>query len=58
MISSSEASGFPEFMRKVLKNLDFEDLLKIRLISMTFYRVTTKFSYNLNVNLWLIGSCD
>ena len=38
MISSSEASGFPEFMRKVLKNLDFEDLLKIRLISLTFYK--------------------
>ena len=38
MISSSEASGFPEFMRKVLKNLDFEDLLKVRLISMTFYK--------------------
>ena len=38
MISSSEASGFPEFMRKVLKNLDFEDLLKIRLISITFYK--------------------
>ena len=38
MISSSEASGFPEFMREVLKNLDFEDLLKVRLISMTFYK--------------------
>ena len=22
------------------------------------YRVSTKFSYNLNVNLWLIGSCE
>ena len=22
------------------------------------YRVTTKFSYNLNLNLWLIGSCE
>ena len=38
MISSAEASGFPEFMREVLKNLDFEDLLRIRLISMTFYK--------------------
>ena len=38
MISSGEASGFPQFMRKVLNNLDFEDLLITRLISMTFYK--------------------
>ena len=38
MIISAEASGFPEFMREVLKNMDFEDLLKSRLISMTFYK--------------------
>ena len=38
MISSAEASGFPQFMRKVLNKLDFEDLLKTRLISMTFYK--------------------
>ena len=38
MILSSEASGFPEFMREVLKNMDFEDLLKSRLVSMTFYK--------------------
>ena len=38
MIISAEASGFPELMREVLKNMDFEDLLKSRLISMTFYK--------------------
>ena len=38
MISSAEASGFPQFMRKVLNSLNFEDLLITRLISMTFYK--------------------
>ena len=38
MIISAEASGFPEFMREALKNMDFEDLLKSRLVSMTFYK--------------------
>ena len=38
MIISAEASGFPQFMREIFKNLDFEDLLKTRLISMTFYK--------------------
>ena len=38
MIISAEASGFPEFMREALKNLDFEDLLKSRLVSKTFYK--------------------
>ena len=38
MIRSAEASGFPHFMRETFKNLDFEDLLKTRLISMIFYK--------------------
>ena len=38
MIISAEDSGFPHFMRETFKNLDFEDLLKTRLISMTFYK--------------------
>ena len=41
MIISAEASGFPEFMREALKNMDFEDLLKSRLVSMTFYKFLT-----------------
>ena len=37
MMTSVAASGFPQFMREVFENLDFEDLLKTRLTSMTFY---------------------
>ena len=38
MMTSAAASGFPQFMREVFENLDFEDLLKTRLTSMTFYQ--------------------
>ena len=37
-MTSAAASGFPQFMREVFENLDFEDLLKTRLTSMTFYQ--------------------
>ena len=37
MITSSSASGFPQFMAEVCKNLEFEELLKTRLVSVTFY---------------------
>ena len=54
MIISAEASGFPEFMREVLKNMDFEDLLKSRLVSMTFY----KFLINENQRKLWIGAAS
>ena len=37
MITSASASGFPQFMAEVCKNLEFEELLKTRLVSVTFY---------------------
>ena len=37
MIASSSASGFPQLMAEVCKNLKFEELLKTRLVSVTFY---------------------
>jgi hypothetical protein len=37
MITSSSASGFPQFMAEVCENLEFEVLLKTRLVSVTFY---------------------
>ena len=37
MITSSSSSGFPQYMREVCKNLEFEELLKTRLVSVTFY---------------------
>ena len=37
MITSSSASGFPQFMAEACKNLKFEELLKTRLVSVTFY---------------------
>ena len=37
MITSAWASGFPQFMVEVCKNLEFEELLKTRLVSVTFY---------------------
>ena len=53
MIISAEASGFPQFMRETFKNLDFEDLLKTRLISMTFY----KFLMNNNQGkIWIVAA--
>ena len=36
MITSSSASGFPQFMAELCKNLDFEELMNTRLVSMTF----------------------
>ena len=38
MMTSAAASGFPQFMREVFKNLAFEDLLKTRTISVTFFQ--------------------
>ena len=38
MMTSAAASGFPQFMREVFENLDFEDLLKSRTISVTFFQ--------------------
>ena len=37
MMTSAWASGFPQFMAEVCKNLEFEELLKTRLVSVTFY---------------------
>ena len=37
MIISSSASGFPQFMTEILEHMDFEDLLKTRLVSTTFH---------------------
>ena len=37
MITSSSASGFPQYMAEVCKNLDFEELMKTRMVSVTFY---------------------
>ena len=37
MITSSSASGFPQFMAEVCKNLGFEELLKTRMVSVTFH---------------------
>ena len=37
MMTSAWASGFPQFMVEVCKNLEFEELLKTRLVSVTFY---------------------
>ena len=36
MMTSAWASGFPQFMVEVCKNLEFEELLKTRLVSVTF----------------------
>ena len=36
MIQSSEASGYKEFMRDILKTLNLEELKKMRLVSKTF----------------------
>ena len=38
MMTSAAASGFPQFMREVFKNVAFEDLLKTRTISVTFFQ--------------------
>ena len=37
IMTSAWASGFPQFMEEVCKNLEFEELLKARLVSVTFY---------------------
>ena len=37
MMQSDWASGFPQFMMEALEHLDFEDLLKTRLVSKGFY---------------------
>ena len=37
MMASSYDTGFPQFMTQVLEHMDFEDLLKTRLVSNTFY---------------------
>ena len=37
MMTSAWASGFPQFMEEVCKTLEFEELLKARLVSVTFY---------------------
>ena len=37
MMQSDWASGFPQFMMEALEHLDFEDLLKTRLVSTGFY---------------------
>ena len=37
MMQSNWASGLPQFMMEALKHLDFEDLLKTRLVSTAFY---------------------
>ena len=37
MMISAWASGLPHFMEEVFKNLEFEELLKTRLISVTFH---------------------
>ena len=37
MITSASASGFPQFMAEVCKNLEYEELLKTRLVSLTFH---------------------
>ena len=37
MMKSSWASGFPQFMTEILEHMDFEDLLKTRLVSTTFH---------------------
>ena len=38
MMTSSWASGFPQFMTEILEHMDFEDLLKTRLLSTTFHK--------------------
>ena len=53
MIISAEASGFPQFMREIFKNLDFEDLLKTRLISMTFYKFLMD---NNQGKIWIVAA--
>ena len=37
LMTSAWASGFPQFMAEVCNNLEFEELLKTRLVSSTFY---------------------
>ena len=37
MMTSSWASGFPQFMTEILEHMNFEDLLKTRLVSTTFH---------------------
>ena len=37
MMQSDWASGFPQFMMEALEHLEFEDLLKTRLVSKGFY---------------------
>ena len=37
LMTSAWASGFPQFMTEVCNNLEFDELLKTRLVSLTFY---------------------
>ena len=37
LMTSAWASGFPQFMAEVCNNLEFEELLKTRLVSLKFY---------------------
>ena len=37
LMTSAWASGFPQFMAKVFNNLEFDELLKTRLVSVTFH---------------------
>ena len=37
LMTSAWASGFPQFMAEVCNNLEFEELLKTRLVSVTFH---------------------
>ena len=50
LMTSSWASGFPQFMTEILEHMDFEDLLKTRLVSTTFH----DFLMNKNQrNIWI-----
>ena len=54
LMTSAWASGFPQFMAEVCKNLEFEELLKTRLVSATFYNFLMDKNQR---SIWIQASC-
>ena len=53
LMTSAWASGFPQFMAEVCKNLEFEELLKTRLVSVTFYNFLMDENQR---SIWILAS--
>ena len=59
-IATSHQGGqiMPIFLDDLASLLWDDQFSLFNYLLMIMYRVTTKLSYNFNVNLWLIGSCE